>query len=328
VLEGYMPAALASGMGHPRSEAAVIVGGGHWLFFNSKGEIEAYRCSQPFAQQDLVEWTEALRQRQAWLAQRGIRYLLVVAPSKAAVYSEYLPRALKQVHPRGRLEQWEDYLAGQGLGELLLNLRPAVCQAKAQHPTFYRTDTHWNEFGGFVGYRELLLRLVRWFPAAQPRDLAEFEVQISEGPLRQRMDLAELLDTGEHFKRRLSETYIDMRPRQPWQASMVQCTSESEREPATSISTNPHAPLGHAVVVHDSFMAAMQPFFNEHWQRVDYIATLEFPCEAIERLRPEIVIQEIAQRYIVMEKPINPPQLQAPSGSEQWATVPETAKRL
>jgi hypothetical protein len=304
---------LASSAGKPRPEAPALLGKNGWLFCTRDEELETYRCARPFTPGQLAEWSRVLREREAWLAERGIRYLFVVPPSKPAIYPEYLPRAVNRVSPQSRVEQLAGQLQSQGAGELLLNLQPAVLAAKTGHPEypcFYRTDTHWNYFGGFLGYQALMQRLQQWYPDARPRELADFDVQLEEGPP---MVLAEMMDTAELF----SDAHVHLAPREAYRAQTVKTAEAANDKIEYSVSHNPDAPLGHAVVLHDSFMLNMQPHFNEHWRQVHYFWTREFPCEKIEQLRPEIVIQEMAEQLLTIHRPSNPSSIR-----QQWAERP------
>jgi hypothetical protein len=318
VVWGIMPAMMAGSAGKARPEAPAVVGKAGWLFCTKDEDLETYRCARPFTPQQLAAWTRVLLERQAWLAERGIRYLFVVPPSKPFIYPEYLPRAIQRVGPRSRVEELQICLQQHGADGLLLSLQPALWGAKAEHPQyplFYRTDTHWNDLGGYVGYRELMRRLQAWYPQAQPSELAEFDIRQHEGPP---LVLAELLDTAELF----SDTHLELSPRRPRQARTVETSQVTRDGVEHSVSERPDAPLGHAVVLHDSFMIAMQPHFNEHWRQVHYFWTRDFPCEKIERLRPDIVIQEMAEFFVTIHEPKNPSALQLPPERIDWARQP------
>ena len=56
----------------------------------------------------------------------------------------------------------------------------------------------------------------------------------------------------------------------------------------------------------DSFFNAMMPYFDEHWQQVRYIPDRQFPSEILDAERPEIVVQEMVERILVIGTPENP----------------------
>ena len=46
---------------------------------------------------------------------------------------------------------------------------------KSRHQIFYRTDTHWNNRGAYVGYREIMNVLCRWFPQLETIPSSAFD---------------------------------------------------------------------------------------------------------------------------------------------------------
>ncbi len=68
----------------------VLIGHDGWLFMNEpKTESSTGRAP---SQEMLAEaWAETFRRRGDWLAKRGIRYVVVPAPDKQAIYPEDLP---------------------------------------------------------------------------------------------------------------------------------------------------------------------------------------------------------------------------------------------
>lgn len=323
VLSGWMPASTASSAGKPRPEAPALVGRNGWLFCTRDEDMETYRCARPYTKNELANWTQVLRDREAWLAARGIRYVLVTPPSKPTVYPEYLPRAIKKVNPVGRIDQLAGALKTSHDEELLIDLTPGVLASKHAHPEypcFYRTDTHWNFLGGYYGYRSLMQGLQRWYPAAQPRELKEFQVQMVEGPP---LVLAEMMDTAELF----TDTHVVLSPKHERHARIVAEAPATKDGIATSVCECPGAPLGHAVVLHDSFMMNMQPFFNEHWRQVHYFWTRNFPYDKIDALRPDIVIQEMVEQVLTMHTPSNPSGMEIPADRAQWAQRPTAPRK-
>ena len=60
---------------------------------------------------------------------------------------------------------------------------------------------------------------------------------------------------------------------------------------------------------HDSFATALVPLLAEHFGRTVFLWTYDFDCDAIERERPSVVIQEYAERMLSVMTPRNPPQV-------------------
>ena len=84
------------------------------------------------------------------------------------------------------------------------------------------------------------------------------------------------------------------------------------REAEPGVAVDPHAAPEHlpfaseiadltkprAVVLGDSFMIGLRPFLAEHFQRIVFLTTQEFPTDVIEKERPDLVIEETLERSL------------------------------
>jgi hypothetical protein len=128
------------------SSASVIVGRDGWLYFAGNGTADDLLGRAPLSPDQLRQWAEVLSGRKAWLAQRGIRYLFVVAPNKSTIYPEHLPLILRWGLRPGRLEQLLRYLREQ-TDVPVLDLRPTLLGVKESEPAYWPWDSHWNGYG-------------------------------------------------------------------------------------------------------------------------------------------------------------------------------------
>ncbi len=110
----------------------VILGKDGWLFYDGQpGEriIDLYyRGTKPFTDDELKACRSVLQEHHDWLAQRGIRFLFVVAPDKESIYSEFLPN-IHRVTSKGRLDQLIEYMKKYSDVEVL-DLRESLINAK------------------------------------------------------------------------------------------------------------------------------------------------------------------------------------------------------
>jgi hypothetical protein len=61
--------------------------------------------------------------------------------------------------------------------------------------------------------------------------------------------------------------------------------------------------LPRAVVFHDSFIGHLVPTLSEHFRRVVYATTYEFDRTLLEWERPDVVIQEVVERFLLQPPP-------------------------
>ena len=101
---------------------------------------------------------------------------MVVAPNKDTIYPEHLPDAYKQIGPVARMDQVMQYL-GTKTDLNILDLRPALFEAKKQTQVFYSTDSHWNAYGAFPAYQAIIERLAKDVSGLKPMNASDFYPQ-------------------------------------------------------------------------------------------------------------------------------------------------------
>jgi hypothetical protein len=302
-LAGLVGSGMAQlSIGHQGSNG-VVVGSEGWLFLASKAILRDYQRSRPLTVDELESWKQALNARRDWFAERGIEYLLVIAPNKGEIYSEYLPRALNPVSGVRRLDQVVEYCGGED-GVEIVDLREPLLAMKSRHQLYHKTDTHWNALGAFVGYHAIMKAVAEKLKGHPALPLESFQIE---------KDALRVRDLGRMLGGNVTEQGLALRPlRLPnWQVATAHATTQvpaSSRYPLPQEScfipaTNPQADRPNIVVLHDSFMHALTGFLNEHFQRVCYQKRGEdrrdrFPEELIERERPTMVIEEMVQRRL------------------------------
>jgi alginate O-acetyltransferase complex protein AlgJ len=298
------------------SSADVICGKSGWLFFAGENSVAAYRAAQPFSEDELKQWAHTLENRRRWLAHRHIRYVFTVAPDKHTIYPEYMPEQIERVRDRSRLDQLIAYLKEHTSVEVL-DLRPALANAKSRFPTYYQTDTHWNDYGAFVAYQEIARTLRATLPMIAPRGESDYDIQVerSEGK-----DLTKMLGLSNAF----SDTLVRLRPRQP---SRVTVDGQPLDRPIiesmdTFATEQSGRPLPRLVMFRDSFANALIPYLAEDFSRAVYVWSDLFDALLLERERPDIVLDEIVERKLMGPPPASDPQIDEPvyEGSHDSAT--------
>ena len=296
---------------HTSPSPKVIIGRQGWLFLARGGatdnEIDYYRNLTPFTRQELEAFKNTLEERRDWLARRGIRYLFMPAPGKSTIYPEFLPRAFNQLHARSRLDQLVDYLSRHS-SLRLLDLRPALLREKRHARIYHKTDTHWNDLGGYFACREMIGRLREYFPQMKPMPLDSFVVTQASTPGG---DLAVMLSLQ---RDRFREMRVTVTPKVPFHARPAAPTPGFKPwAPWVRVqaSESPGGEIPAAVMVRDSFAQQLHPYLSEHFRRIVYIWDweLRFYIPVIEKEKPWIVIDEMAERSLLNPVPVNPAEL-------------------
>jgi Mor family transcriptional regulator len=286
----------------------VVMGKYGWLFLDDQetrtGTIRYFRSMTLFTPQELERWKKLLEERHRWLAARGAAYLFVIVPNKNTIYPEYMPDHIRRVQPLSRMDQLLDYLEKHSTVRVL-DVRPALIAAKKERPVYSRTDSHWNDFGAYIMQREIVTYISRFpaFKGAQPLPLSRFRIETLN---RSGGDLAAMLSLHQEV---LREDMIKLRARPVWSfwGGSLERISRFIKQGYTQSSSL----LPGIMMVHDSFYKKIKPFLSERFSRVLYIWDwdMNFYPQIIEKEKPALLIDEMAERFLMENIPVNPPLL-------------------
>jgi alginate O-acetyltransferase complex protein AlgJ len=276
---------------HTSSSDTVIAGKGDWLFYADDGGIEDYVQAEPFTEAELQQWQRALERARDWLASQGTRFLFVVAPDKQMIYPELMPASLHRLHDSYRADQFLAYMRAHSTVEVV-DLRPAIIDAKRQELLYHHYDTHWNDRGALVGYQEIAARLQRWFPAITPLQRTDFVTSPSV-PSGDRTTMLGLVDDGK-------VTMPGLVPRHGWSSVVVSPVQPDPYGEDGTVVTEVRPGTGlRAVMFRDSFGSRLVPFLSEHFSRILYQWQTNFDPALVRREHPDVVIQEFVGRHFI-----------------------------
>lgn len=301
---------------------SVIVGKEGWMFRGD--ELRKDLQGQKLTRKKLETWRLAFEERQAWLAARGIRFAVMVAPEAHHIYGEYvdLPGMDRVQY---RLDQFLNYMRDNSSVEFI-DPRAALRQAKATHLTYQKTDLHWNEYGAYIGYRQLMTHLQRWDTRFQPLGIDKFRVT-HENVRPATGNLVRMLNSPLPF----TEELVLLVPRFRSNVSKEQLPRNTTYDSQMAIASQQGTSLPTAFIIHDSFFIKMSKYVDEHFSRATYLCTHEFPADLIIKDQPDIVVQEFVEWVLHEELPRNPALMQSdPGGSRpplRTATLPSGATR-
>jgi alginate O-acetyltransferase complex protein AlgJ len=275
------------------SRPDVMIGRDGWLFFTGKQMIENYRGVKTFTPGELQNWQTLLEKRRDWLARRGIKYLCVIPPDKHSIYPEYLPAWMTKVQPQTKLDQFFAHMKAHSTVEVL-DLRPALLEAKKTARTYLYTDSHWNSYGSFIGYQSLMRSLARQLPDLdEPLPFEAFELtpwQEKEG------DLTILLGQNMEEREGVLLTVLPtlQLPVTTKDISIFVRQWPKDKEPVYT--ENPVRKYT-LLTFRDSFLGSWTPLLGYHFKRAVHIWQYNWNIQVIEREKPDCVIDEVLERF-------------------------------
>ncbi|MDI9319366.1 MAG: hypothetical protein QM530_02725 [Phycisphaerales bacterium] len=268
----------------------VIMGKEGWFFDTEPGDINDVRKMSPVSVDEIVQIHENLATKCRWLHERGIKFYVLVPPNKHMIYTEFLPKGYFVTKDIGvnRADFNTEHLKKHSNINFIYPI-DALKQAKNRHEVYYKTDTHWNLYGGFIGYSELMKMIQKDFPYLKPAQEDDFifsTFNSNEG------DLAKVAGLKNSYGRtEILMTFKD--------------TSKSLFLPKSSeitINYNNNKTIDGSnlklVMLRDSYSNYLIPFLNLHFKKATYIWSYDFPDKLIEEEKPDVVIFESLQRFM------------------------------
>lgn len=277
------------------SSPEVILGKEGWLFHTGEGEVEMFTGSAPFKSEELERWRRLLESLRDWAGRRGARFVVTFVPEKQTVYPEFLPDSLKRSQRPSRLDQLVEHMNARS-DVRVVDLRPALAEAKAANQIYFRTDTHWNESGSFAAYGVLAREALKETTDTRPSDASEFDVK----HVSYSGDLAGMLG----LRNVEVESVPRFAPRRPARVRFDgecgdtgQCASTVEGEARPRM-----------LMYRDSASTYLIPFLAGHFGRAVYVwdRQWKFSTELLESERPDVVVLEMVERRL-MDPPPAPP---------------------
>lgn len=264
-----------------------------WMFYdsikaNNGNTLVDYYAEVYFDDEDLAKMVKGINMAYDFYAQRGIKYVIFVAPNKENVYSEFMPERMQKIRKSNisRMDKAVEYLKKHVKAEIV-NAKPAMLSAKDKvaQDLYFKKDTHWNNIGAYVGFSSLAQVLNQWGAGIKLPSLAALD--ITSGELRD-MDM----EAGAK-----EWTYeVAYRPN----LNSV-CVQFEQNERVSVCKTSGTGNSQKLLVWTDSFASALMPYFNRSYKTVFYsVAGLKKLSEIeaiVDETKPNIVVDELVERY-------------------------------
>ena len=281
---------------------AIHEGRAGWLFLSggTNSVLGFYTEPDRFSDAAAQAWVDLLNTRRERCAALGASYVHLIAPEKLTVYPEFYVGDLPYMDqcPSIKLPRM---LAKQGLDFLLVDVVDYFRQQKLDFQLYWLTDTHWTFLGCYCAYQMLCSYLG---VQARPELLQGIEVR---GKLT--------LDLGAKLPRPVVEEFVSVNflthARRIGSNAIVNYkeTYGLENEgglhvgsAVNFINEGPHAIQKRVVLFGDSFSEyrahLLTGMLAETFREVYFVWSSRMDWSYITRLRPDIVITELVERFM------------------------------
>jgi alginate O-acetyltransferase complex protein AlgJ len=241
-------------------------------------------------------WVRLIRARARRADSLGIRCLHVIVPEKLSVYDDKTD-GLRYAPAKASTRRLARYLARHpAYLDLLAPLRAA---RNGPVPLYLRTDTHWTAQGCLLAYREIM----RALGAIPPADIGTRPGIVSD----QLMDLGEKLP--ERPRERVERFMLQRDAKRVETGSYLAAYEAQGRDREVHVGAHviyrnevPTADPRRLVLFGDS-CAHFDPFLltgllAESFHEVHFVWSSSLDWTYIERVRPDILLFELAERFL------------------------------
>lgn len=279
----------------------VYIGLDDWYYYTGAKNLLDYAGRYPLSDADLSFWLESYREKKNWLKSKGIQYLLVTPPNKQTVYPEFVMSSWREVQGKTRLHQLKEVLT-ENDNATFIDLSPVLISQKGNDLLYYKSDTHWTQYGAYLGYKTLVEKLATMLPGSgfkkdftfsEVTDTCNKEIDICG-------DLTSMLLDFKPFE----ESYKVVTNFSP-------CATElpfnyvldgiNTRKNAPSFTRGCQEKKLKAVVFRDSFLNTMEPFLSENFAEIIYLWK-KYDQDNMEKIlevfQPDIIIEETVERSL------------------------------
>lgn len=284
-------------------KAQVIVGLNDWYYFTGSNILQDYSGKDPLSDEELSSWVKSYRDKKKWLKSKDIHYLFVAPPNKHTIYPEFVMEDWYRVQGKTRLQQLREVLTKNDK-DTFIDLAPVLTAKKDDDILFYKSDTHWTDYGAYLGYQTLVQKLETIFPKSSFKKDFTFTNAVTrtcDKKVRSCGDLTRMLLDFKPFEESFQKT-TDFSPcatRLPFNFQLHGDINTIKDAP--SFTKGCKSKKLKAVVFRDSFFVSMQPFLSENFAEVIYLwqkYDQENMKEILKYFQPDIVIEERVERSL------------------------------
>ena len=143
------------------SSQKVEIGRDGWFFYTMDNNMDIAKGKYPnFGEDMLADICDQQIKISNKLKEQGIDYVLVLPASKVSIYPEYIASGDYSV-TRTPSDMLADYIETHS-DVKVVRLKDALLKAKDSGQLYFKTDTHWNEYGAYIAYCEIIRKMNEW----------------------------------------------------------------------------------------------------------------------------------------------------------------------
>ncbi|MBH5319149.1 hypothetical protein I6N90_15180 [Paenibacillus sp. GSMTC-2017] len=142
-----------------------MVGKEGWLYYVTPEIIKDYQHLNLPTDEQLEQWGKSINQIDDYLKSKDIPFITMLNLDKKTIYPEYYPDTILKVGNVSRTDLLEEYFTNKTDLDFFTP-KNALLEEK-NRTTIYSPNFdngHWNSYGAFIGYTELMKKVSSYYP--------------------------------------------------------------------------------------------------------------------------------------------------------------------
>tara|TARA_R110000765_G_scaffold351503_2_gene441503 strand:+ start:355 stop:1992 length:1638 start_codon:yes stop_codon:yes gene_type:complete len=271
----------------------VMLGKNKWLFYNRMdGRIfRSYSRTNILSSERIKQVVDKWEDNLGRYETDGRKYFLAFWPNKHSIYPEQLPYVMNlQIKDTiSRIDQILQYLEKNNSSVKLLDVRPTLLEEKKNNLVYHKFDSHWNDYGAFLGYRNFF-KETKDILGIEPKSKEDFEIRWDNYNQGELIQMLGVHNQGFFIEKNPTFTLKD-------NIDQIEYLPIDGYPKLTVITRNQYCGnKKRALIFRDSFTNNLIQFFSLHFYEVYYI--WGHHEEYVDKLQPDIIIDGFVEREI------------------------------
>lgn len=260
----------------------VIIGKDNWLFYNSVvsesvsvNTLTDYINIYLYNQEEKNKFLNTLEDTNKYLKDNDVDLYIMVIPNKENIYFENMPSIINRHKQMNKLDDLVDYLNSNSSLNIVYPKKELL---NKKYSTYYKYDTHWNDYGAYIGVKKLIKQIspnlkfedvnIKFLESSG--DLANMNLMY--GKLKNKEPKITNFLTNIHSTCKNIDNYVE-------------CTSDGLEDKTL-------------VFVGDSFRNATIQYLSKVYRKTIFVHRNSYNQDLIGKYSADIVIYEVVERYI------------------------------
>ncbi|MGE3919505.1 MAG: hypothetical protein AB7F64_00940 [Gammaproteobacteria bacterium] len=152
-------------LGVSGNKNAFVIARDGWVFLGDmhNGNFSQSIHRRLMKEEEASSWIEVLKYQTEYAKNHGIHLFFILAPAKWDIYSDKLPKwAGKSLKKPSSFDLVLNKAKDQPIE--IIDLRPALLEARKNADTYSAFNTHWTDYGAWVAWQEIAKHIQQKFP--------------------------------------------------------------------------------------------------------------------------------------------------------------------